>query len=69
MFVFLLLALFRADGLYLLEEVVALVIYKDECGEVLNLDFPDSLHSKLGVLYALDALDVVLCEDGCGTTD
>ena len=53
----------------LLEEVVALVIHEDECWEVLNLDLPDSLHSELWVLYALDALDVVLSEDRCRTTD
>ena len=53
----------------LLEEVVALVINEDECREVLNLNLPDSLHSELWVLNALDALDVVLREDSCRTTD
>jgi hypothetical protein len=58
-----------AAWLYLLEEVVALVINEDKCREVLNLDFPDSLHAELGVLDALDALDVVLREDSGRTTD
>ena len=53
----------------LLEEVVALVIHEDECREVLYADLPDSLHSELRVLYAFDALDVVLSEDCCRTTD
>ena len=49
-----------ATWLDLLEEVVALVINEDECREVLNMDFPDCLHSEFRVLYALDALDIVL---------
>ena len=53
----------------LLEEVVALVIHKDECREVLNLDLPDSLHSEFRILYALDALDIVLSKDSCRATD
>ena len=53
----------------LLEEVVTLVINEDECREVLDADLPDSLHSELRVLYALDALDVVLCKDCSRTTD
>ena len=55
--------------LNLLEEVIALVINEDECREVLNLDFPDSLHTKFGVLNALNALDVVLREDSSRATD
>ena len=53
----------------LLEEVVALVVHEDECREVLYLDLPDSFHSKFWVLYALDALDIVLSEDRCRATD
>ena len=53
----------------LLEEVVALVVNEDECREVLNTDLPDSLHSELRILNALDALDLVLSEDSCRTTD
>ncbi len=53
----------------LLEEVVALVVDEDECREVLHLDLPDSFHTELRVLNALDALDVVLSEDGCRTSD
>ena len=52
-----------------LEEVVTFVINEDECREVLNVDLPDRLHSKLWILYALDALDVVLCENRSRTTD
>ena len=53
----------------LLEEVVALVVHEDECREVLNTDLPDCLHTELRILDALDALDVVLSEDRCRTTD
>ena len=51
------------------EEVVALVVDEDERGEVLDLDFPDSLHAKFGIFEKLDFLDAVLGEDGCGATD
>lgn len=56
-------------GLDLLEEVVALVVHKDESREVLDLYFPDSFHAKFGVFHTLNALDVVLCEDGGRATD
>ena len=59
----------RCPRLQLLEEVVALVIHEDEGREVLNGNFPDSLHTKLWVLYALDALDAALRENGGNTTD
>lgn len=58
-----------AAWLNLLEEVIALVINEDKCREILNLDFPDSLHTKFGVLNALNALDVVLREDSSRATD
>ena len=50
----------RSPRLQLLEEVVALVIYEDECREVLCGNLPDCLHTKLWVLYALNALDRTL---------
>ena len=53
----------------LLEEVVTLVVHKDECREVLYADLPDSLHTEFRILYALDALDIVLSKDSCRTTD
>ena len=59
----------RAPGLQGLEEVVALVVDEDECGEVLDLNLPDGLHAKLGILYALDALDARLREYGSDATD
>ncbi len=31
------------------EEVVAFVVYEDECGEVFDLDFPDGFHAEFGV--------------------
>ena len=40
----------------LLEEVVALVVYEDESGEVLDGDLPDGFHAEFGVFDALDAL-------------
>ena len=58
-----------ADGFDLFEEVVALVIDEDKCREVFYLDFPTVLHSELGILDALDALDVVLVEDSGRTAD
>ena len=53
----------------LLEEVVALGIYEDECREVLYADLPERLHSEFRVRYALDALDIVLSEDSSRATD
>ena len=61
--------LHRASGLQLLEEIVALVVHEDEGREVLHLNLPDSLHAELGILYALDALDVVLRQDSGRATD
>ena len=58
-----------SPGLQLLEEVVALVVYEDECREVLYGNLPDSLHTELWVLYALNALDRTLRENGSYTTD
>ena len=51
------------------EEVVALVVYEDEGGEVFDLDFPDGFHAELGVFEEFDFLDGVLCQDGGGTAD
>ena len=63
-YMFLLLALLaRCPRLQLLEEIVALVIYEDECREVFYCNLPDSLHAELRVLYALDALDGTLGEN------
>ena len=59
----------RSPRLQLLEEVVALIIYEDECREVLYGNLPDSLHTELWVLYALNALDRTLRENGSYTTD
>ena len=42
----------RSPRLELLEEVVALVVYEDECREVLYDNLPDSLHAELRILYA-----------------
>ena len=56
------LLLHRTGGLQLLEEVVTLVIYEDERGEVFHLNLPDCFHAELGILYALDALDHILFE-------
>ena len=59
----------RSPRLQLLEEVVALVVYEDECREVLYGNLPDSLHAELRILYALDAFDGTLRENGSYTTD
>ena len=58
-----------AARLNLLEEVVALVVYEDKGGEVFYFNLPDSFHSEFGIFYALDALDVVLCQDGSRSAD
>ena len=55
--------------LQLLEEVVTLVVHQDEGREVLNLYLPDGFHAQFGILYALDGLDVVLCQDGSRSAD
>mmetsp|Transcript_39878 Transcript_39878/g.127519 ORF Transcript_39878/g.127519 Transcript_39878/m.127519 type:complete len:414 (-) Transcript_39878:45-1286(-) len=56
-------------GAPLLEEVIALVVHHDEGGEVLHLDPPHRLHSKLRVFKHVDLLDVVLGQDGRGAAD
>ena len=53
----------------LLEEIVALVIYEYESREILNMDLPDGFHSEFRIFHALNALDIVLSEDGCRATD
>lgn len=52
-----------------LEEVVALVIYENEGGEVDDLDLPDGFHTELGILDTLDLLDAVLSKDGGRASD
>ena len=41
-------------GLKLFEKVISLIVHQNEGREVLNLDLPDGLHTKLGVLNALN---------------
>ena len=50
----------RSPRLQLLEEVVALVIYEDECREVFNGDFPDGFPTEIGIFHTFDALDAAL---------
>lgn len=59
----------EAVGLELLKEVVALVVYEDEGGEVHHFDFPDGFHAEFGVFHAFELLDVVLGQDGSRATD
>ena len=47
-------------GLQLLEEVVALVIHQNECGEVFHINLPHGLHAQFGIFHTLDALDAAL---------
>lgn len=58
-----------AARLQLFEEVVAFVIDENEGWEVLNLNLPNGFHSEFGVLNALNALNVVLSENGCRAAD
>lgn len=53
----------------LFEKIVAFVVHKDECGEILNFNFPNSLHAEFGIFKQFHFLDGVLGEDGCRTTD
>ena len=55
--------------LELLEEVVALVVHQNEGGEILNGNFPDSLHAEFGVLHAFNALDATLRQYGSHATN
>ena len=61
--------LLAAAGLQLLEEVVSLVVHEDEGGEVFHFNLPDGFHAQFGIFHALDALDIVLGQDGCRATD
>ena len=51
------------------EEIVTLIVYKDECREVLNMDFPDCFHTQFRIFDTFDALDVVLSKDCSRTTN
>ena len=53
----------------MLEEVVALVVYKYESREVHYFSFPYSLHSQFGILNALYRLYIVLRKYCSRTTD
>jgi hypothetical protein len=59
----------RAPWLQGLEEVITLIIHKDEGGEVLHIDLPDSLHTEFRILHALDTLDAALREHSSHTTN
>ncbi len=59
----------RAPRLDLLEEIIALVVYKDKGGEILNFDLPYSFHAKLGIFEQLDIPDGVLGKNCSGTPD
>lgn len=63
---------YRTAGAFvgnLFEKVVAFVVHKDECGEILNFNFPDSLHSEFGVFKQFHFLDGVFGKDGCRASD
>ena len=44
----------------LLKKVIPLVINDNKCGEILDLDFPDRFHAKLGIFQHFNMLDAVL---------
>ena len=58
-----------ATRFQLLEEIVALVVDQNEGWEILNLNLPNGLHTEFGVLNALNALNVVLRQNGSGAAD
>ena len=68
-FVSFLFGTFCAPGLQLSEEVVTLIVNKDERREVFNCDFPYSLHAYFRKLYAFNALYAVLRKYRCNTAD
>ena len=51
------------------KEIITLIIYDDECREVLNIDLANSLHTELLKVYNHYLLDRVLGEDSGRTTD
>ena len=51
------------------EEIVALIVYENEGGEVLNPNFPHSFHANLGELYTFDALDRIQRKYGSRSAD
>ena len=53
----------------MLEKIVSFVIHKYECREVFYFDFPDGFHPEFWIFYAFNALDVVLCQYGCRSSD
>ena len=68
-FVSFLFGTFCAPGLQLREEIVAFVVNKYESREILYSDFPNSLHAYFRKLYAFNALDTVLRQNGCNAAD
>ena len=56
----LLLAAAASPRLQLFEEVMTLVVDEDEGREVLNGNLPNSFHTQLWILYALNTLDAAL---------
>ena len=51
------------------EEIVALIVYEDEGGEVLNPNFPNSFHTNLGEFHTFDALDRIQRKYGSRSAD
>lgn len=61
--------LHRTTRFELLKEIIALVIYKYESREILDIDLPYCFHAKLRIFEKLDILNRVLREDSGRTTD
>ena len=59
----------QATRFQLLEEIVTLIIYQDECREVFHFNLPDSLHTQFRIFHTFNALDIVLCKDSSRSAD
>ena len=51
------------------EEIVALVIYQNEGGEIFHFNFPDGFHAQFRVFQQFHFFDVVLGQNGGRAAD
>ena len=66
---FLFLVAANRPRLELFEEVMALVVNKNESREVFHANLPHGFHAQFRVLYALNALDAALRKHGRNTAN
>ena len=51
------------------EEIVALVVHQQECGEILDINLTDSLHAQFREIDHFDRLDAILGQHSGRTAD